>query len=119
MDYQFVSDASKNRPRVLEDYEFNEHVRIGRGSYGQVYKAREKSSNNSMTFYALKEVELAVNSTCREIAVCFNCFYFYISSIHFNNIFIQLYREIKHRNIMDLLKVYFSYSEQKVNLCKI
>lgn len=75
MDYQFVSEASKNRPRVLEDYEFNEHVRIGRGSYGQVYKAREKSSNNSMTFYALKEVELTSYSpsTCREIAVCFNC----------------------------------------------
>ncbi|XP_055308352.1 cyclin-dependent kinase 19-like [Sitodiplosis mosellana] len=95
MDYQFISEASNNRPTVLEDYEFNEHVRIGRGSYGQVYKARQKSSsNNSMTFYALKEVKLTSYSpsACREIA---------------------LYRELKQRNIMDLLKVYFSYSAQK------
>lgn len=73
MDHQFVLEAAKKRPRVLEDYEFNEHVQIGRGSYGQVYKAREKTStNNSMTFYALKEVELTSYSpsTCREIAVC-------------------------------------------------
>lgn len=80
MDYQFVSEASKRRPRVLEDYEFNENVRIGRGSYGQVYKAREKSSTNPTTFYALKEVELTSYSpsTCREIAVCLNCIIFSI-----------------------------------------
>lgn len=83
MDYQFVSNASKNRPRVLEDYEFNENVRIGRGSYGQVYKAREKSSNNSMRFYALKEVELTSYSpsTCREIAVCLNCILIFFVSL--------------------------------------
>lgn len=74
MDYQFVSEAAKNRPRVLEEYEFNANVRIGRGSYGQVYKAREKSTINDHKFYALKEVELTsyCPSTCREIAVCSN-----------------------------------------------
>lgn len=72
MDYQFVIEAANKRPRVLEEYEFNENVRIGRGSYGQVYKAREKLSNDPNQFYALKEVELThySPSTCREIAVC-------------------------------------------------
>lgn len=71
MDYQFVKNTKYRRPRVLEEYEFNEDVRVGCGSYGQVYKARKKSSTNSMEFYALKEVELTSYSpsTCREIAV--------------------------------------------------
>lgn len=71
MDYQFVLDAAKKRRRVLEDYEFNENVRIGRGSYGQVYKAVEKPSTCFRKYYALKEIELTSYSpsTCREIAV--------------------------------------------------
>lgn len=71
MDYQFVTEMAKKRPRVLEDYQFNEDVRIGRGSYGQVYKAVEKLSRNYRKYYALKEVELTSYSpsTCREIAV--------------------------------------------------
>lgn len=76
MDFQFVSEAEKKRPRVLDDYEFNENVRIGRGSYGQVYKARKKLSTEMFEFYAVKEVELSSYSpsTCREISV---------NSIHF------------------------------------
>lgn len=77
MDYQFVSEAKKNRRTVFQEYDFNENVRIGRGSYGQVYKAREKSTfiDRSKPFYALKEVELTSYSpsTYREIAVCLNC----------------------------------------------
>lgn len=70
MDFQFTSDAAIRRPKVFDDYDFNDNVRIGRGSYGQVYKAREKKSNDNK-FYALKEVELSAYSpsTCREIAV--------------------------------------------------
>ncbi|XP_031629678.1 cyclin-dependent kinase 8-like [Contarinia nasturtii] len=94
MDYYFVQKAAKCRQRVYDDYAFNENVRIGRGSYGQVYKAREIDDENGKQNYALKEVELThySPSTFREIA---------------------LYREIKHPNIIDLLKVYFSYSHQK------
>lgn len=73
MDYQFVLETGKKRPRVREDYEFNASVRIGRGSYGQVYKAVEKPSPHLRKYYALKEVELTSYSpsTCREIAVGF------------------------------------------------
>lgn len=71
MDYKFVADSIQQRPKVLDDYEFNDDVRIGRGSYGQVYKVREKSSKDQHKFYALKEVELShySPSTCRELAV--------------------------------------------------
>lgn len=71
MDFQFVSEAAKKRPRVLEDYEFDENVRIGRGSYGQVYKALKRSPSDISQFYAVKEVELSLYSpsTCREISV--------------------------------------------------
>lgn len=70
MDFEFLATATANRPKVFDDYDFNESVRIGRGSYGQVYKAREKNSSNDQ-FFALKEVEMTSYSpsTCREIAV--------------------------------------------------
>lgn len=80
MDFQFVSDAAKKRPRVLQDYEFNENVRIGRGSYGQVYKARKIAPADIFQFYAVKEVELSSYSpsTCREISVNFNFFHIFV-----------------------------------------
>lgn len=128
MDFQFVSDAAKKRPRVLQDYEFNENVRIGRGSYGQVYKARKIAPADIFQFYAVKEVELSSYSpsTCREISVNFNFFHVFAYSKFFHVsvgivfscgcfCIFQIYRELKHRNIMDLLKVYFSHAAQKVS----
>lgn len=94
MDYQFVSEMAKKRPSVREDYQFNEDVRIGRGSYGQVYKAVEKRSRNYRKYYALKEVELTSYSpsTCREIAVRNFIFDFFERKRKKNNQFSSLAR---------------------------
>lgn len=81
MDYDFVSRMGKQRPRVNQEFEFNDSVRIGRGSYGQVFKAQKKGWNKSdkdLQFFALKEVELTSYSpsTCREIAVSLTFVFF-------------------------------------------
>lgn len=83
MDFQFVSDAAKKRPSVLQDYEFNENERIGRGSYGQVYKARKTAPADIVQYYAVKEVELSSYSpsTCREISVCFDFFHIFVAIV--------------------------------------
>lgn len=74
MDYEFVLKMAKLRPKVNQEFSFNDHVRIGRGSYGQVFKAKKKTCDKYLSdfkYYALKEVELTSYSpsTCREIAV--------------------------------------------------
>lgn len=78
MDYKFVMKQYAQRQKVNQEYEFNDGVRIGRGSYGQVYKAIQKSrsqnkSSKKTQYYALKEVEMSSysSSTCRELAVNF------------------------------------------------
>lgn len=79
MDYEFIKKQYTQRPKVDQDYEFNDTVRIGRGSYGQVYKAIQKktikqNNINPVRYYALKEVEMSSYSpsTCRELAVSIN-----------------------------------------------
>lgn len=71
MDYEFVKCTTSARLKVDDNYEFNESLQIGRGSYGVVYKVREKGEHENKKFYALKVIELAPYSpsTCREIAV--------------------------------------------------
>lgn len=65
--------AALRRPKVVEEFDFDSDVRIGRGSYGQVYKVRNKEDGR---YYAVKEVELSSFSpaTHREIAVSLICF---------------------------------------------
>lgn len=91
MDFQFVSNAAKKRPSVLQDYEFNENERIGRGSYGQVYKARKTAPADIVQYYAVKEVELSSYSpsTCREISVCFDFFHIF-AYFNFFHIFVAI-----------------------------
>lgn len=72
MDFEFVKKAACQRPKITDEYLFNENQQqiIGRGSYGIVYKVQSKDEKNQR-FYALKVVELTPYSpsTCREIAV--------------------------------------------------
>lgn len=71
MDYEFKIKTQTERSKVEEIFEY-EGCKVGRGTYGHVYKARRKEcvDNND---YALKQIEgtgLSM-SACREIAV--NC----------------------------------------------
>lgn len=72
MDYEFVRCTEATRPKVEDNYEFDDNLQIGRGSYGTVYKIREKGSDLNRKYFALKVVELTPYSpsTCREISVC-------------------------------------------------
>lgn len=71
MDFEFIKNTKMARPKFNDDYEFDESLQIGRGSYGTVYKIREKGKKSNGKYYALKVVELTPYSpsTCREIAV--------------------------------------------------
>ena len=42
MDYKFIEGLAKKREKVEELYEY-EGKKIGRGTYGHVYKARRRS----------------------------------------------------------------------------
>lgn len=58
-------------------------------------------------------------SACREIAVSFSCILILNErSIHsFSNIFVtllQLLRELKHPNVINLIKVFLSFNDRKV-----
>lgn len=81
MDYEFVMKQFEQRPKVYQEYVFNDGVRIGHGSYGQVYKAIQKSKSQNKSspktqYFAMKEVEMSSysSSTCRELAVSFRNF---------------------------------------------
>ena len=69
MDYEFKKRTALAREKVEDIFEF-EGCKVGRGTYGHVYKARRKDGNDPKE-YALKQIEgtgLSM-SACREIAV--------------------------------------------------
>ena len=69
MDYEFKKRTAQTRERVEDLFEF-EGCKIGRGTYGHVYKAKRKDGSDPKE-YALKQIEgsgLSM-SACREIAV--------------------------------------------------
>jgi cyclin-dependent kinase 8/11 len=71
MDYEFKIRTSKVREKVEDLFEF-EGCKVGRGTYGHVYKAKRKKADATETKeYALKQIEGAglSMSACREIAV--------------------------------------------------
>ena len=70
--------------------------KVGRGTYGHVYKAKRKGENDGKE-YALKQIEGSgiSMSACREIA---------------------LLRELKHHNVINLQKVFLSHADRKVIL---
>ena len=69
MDYEFKRMLATKR-RKVEDYYDYEGCKVGRGTYGHVYKAISKDPNEKKE-YALKQIEGSgiSMSACREIAV--------------------------------------------------
>lgn len=69
MDYDFKMKTQAERTKVEDLFEY-EGCKVGRGTYGHVYKAHRKEENDTKD-YALKQIEgtgLSM-SACREIAV--------------------------------------------------
>ena len=84
MDYEFKKRSQMSREKVEDLFEF-EGCKVGRGTYGHVYKAKRKDGSDPRE-YALKQIEgsgLSM-SACREIA---------------------LLRELKHPNVINLQRV--------------
>lgn len=70
MDYEFKMKTQNERVKVEDLFEY-EGCKVGRGTYGHVYKGRRKDGSDTKD-YALKQIEgtgLSM-SACREIAVC-------------------------------------------------
>ncbi|XP_022644130.1 cyclin-dependent kinase 8-like isoform X2 [Varroa jacobsoni] len=93
MDYEFKVKTSAEREKVEDQFDF-EGCKVGRGTYGHVYKARPKDSTDNRE-YALKQIEgTGISmSACREIA---------------------LLRELKHTNVINLQRVFLSHADRKV-----
>lgn len=97
IDYQFKEEMAKTRERVEDLYSF-EGSKVGRGTYGHVYKAQprhpDQIGKNGAKEFALKLIEGQgfSMSACREIA---------------------LLRELKHPNLIKLQRVFLT-SERKV-----
>lgn len=75
MDYEFKIKTQTERTKVEDLFKF-EGCKVGRGTYGHVYKAHRKEGTDTKD-YALKQIEgtgLSM-SACREIAVR-NFYYF-------------------------------------------
>ncbi|XP_036367026.1 cyclin-dependent kinase 8 isoform X3 [Octopus sinensis] len=108
MDYDFKMKTAAERAKVEELFDY-EGCKVGRGTYGHVYKAKRKNSlhysegNHSLSRhcsadgreYALKQIEgTGISmSACREIA---------------------LLRELRHKNVISLQKVFLSHTDRKV-----
>ncbi|KAJ8027573.1 Cyclin-dependent kinase 8 [Holothuria leucospilota] len=92
MDYEFKNETNSIRQKVEDLFDF-EGCKVGRGTYGHVYKATTKKSPKQE--YALKQIEgTGISmSACREIA---------------------LLRELKHRNVICLRRVFLSHGDRKV-----
>lgn len=72
MDYEFKMKTQNERVKVEDLFDY-EGCKVGRGTYGHVYKGRRKDGSDSKD-YALKQIEgtgLSM-SACREIAVITN-----------------------------------------------
>ncbi|PNF20193.1 Cyclin-dependent kinase 8 [Cryptotermes secundus] len=95
MDYEFKLKTASERAKVEDLFDY-EGCKVGRGTYGHVYKARRKDGSDPRD-YALKQIEgtgLSM-SACREIA---------------------LLRELKHSNVINLIRVFLSHNDRKVFL---
>lgn len=93
MDFDFKARLNDTREKVEDLFNF-EGCKVGRGTYGHVYKARSKDSKDSND-YALKQIEGAgiSMSACREVA---------------------LLRELKHPNVISLKRVFLSHGDRRV-----
>ncbi|XP_078493337.1 cyclin-dependent kinase 19-like isoform X2 [Ciona intestinalis] len=93
MDLDFKKHLDSKRKKVEDLYEYK-GCKVGRGTYGHVYKAISKDPNDKKE-YALKQIEgTGISmSACREIA---------------------LLRELEHPNVIALQGVFLSHSDRKV-----
>ncbi|XP_066281659.1 cyclin-dependent kinase 8-like isoform X9 [Branchiostoma lanceolatum] len=93
MDYEFKIKTAAQREKVEDLFDY-EGCKVGRGTYGHVYKAKRKDGSDDKE-YALKQIEgTGISmSACREIA---------------------LLRELKHPNVITLHRVFLSHSDRKV-----
>ena len=93
MDYRFKEKIKRNTKQVEELYDF-QGKKVGRGTYGHVYKATPKDKTDKREF-ALKLIEGSgiTVSACREIS---------------------LLRELKHPAVINLINVFLSHPEKKV-----
>ncbi|XP_067051776.1 cyclin-dependent kinase 8-like isoform X3 [Acropora muricata] len=93
MDFEFKLKTNEQRERVEDKFDF-EGCKVGRGTYGHVYKAKQKDCPNGK-YFALKQIEgTGISmSACREIA---------------------LLRELKHSNVIALQRVFLSHADRKV-----
>ncbi|XP_061750099.1 cyclin-dependent kinase 8-like isoform X3 [Nerophis ophidion] len=68
MDYEFKTKLAAERERVEDLFEY-EGCKVGRGTYGHVFKAKRKNGRDERD-YALKQIEgTGISmSACREIA---------------------------------------------------
>ena len=87
MDYEFKKRCESKRDRVEDLFEF-EGCKVGRGTYGHVFKAKRKAGSDSKE-YALKKIEgtIVSLSACREISVL---------------------KELKNPNLINLQRVFLS-----------
>lgn len=102
IDFDFKERINKTRPKIDDEFDY-QGCKIGRGTYGHVYKAKKKGATDSRA-YALKQIDgpdkdgkkprngISI-SACREIA---------------------LLRELDHPNVINLRKVFLSNADQKV-----
>ncbi|XP_059984797.1 cyclin-dependent kinase 8 isoform X11 [Lagenorhynchus albirostris] len=106
MDYDFKVKLSSERERVEDLFEY-EGCKVGRGTYGHVYKAKRKDGKDDKD-YALKQIEgTGISmSACREIAPSV---YTDIGCCD-----LELLRELKHPNVISLQKVFLSHADRKV-----
>jgi len=95
MDADFKAQLDQERTRVEDAFDFL-GCKVGRGTYGHVYKAKKKDGSDTRD-YALKQIEGAGLSTsaCREIS---------------------LLRELKHVNVITLQRVFLSHADRRVYL---
>nr|XP_033932414.1 cyclin-dependent kinase 8-like [Pseudochaenichthys georgianus] len=92
MDYDFKTKLAAERERVEDLFEY-EGCKVGRGTYGHVYKAKRKDGSDDRK-YALKQIEGTgiLMSACREIAVMF---------------------ELEHSLLVKLLRKFVSSADRK------
>lgn len=124
MDYEFKVKTQNEREKVEDLFDY-EGCKVGRGTYGHVYKGRRKGSSDTRD-YALKQIEgtgLSM-SACREIAVSIIVNIFFKLYIRWRpqfccysqiiTFFLQLLRELKHPNVINLIRVFLSHNDRKV-----
>nr|CAH8862263.1 unnamed protein product [Trichobilharzia regenti] len=93
VDAEFKRKLNEIREKVEDHFDF-EGCKVGRGTYGSVYKAKRKDGADNRE-YALKQIEgtgLSM-SACREIA---------------------LLRELKHPNVITLQRVFLNHTTRRV-----